>query len=162
MAALDWVCVAILLASMLTGAWRGLVFEVLSVLGWVLSFFVAQRFAVDMAALLPLGETGGALRYAAGFIVVLVAAVFACGFLAWLGQKLVHAIGLRPVDRTLGAAFGVVRGVLLLLVLTMVARLTPLHEATWWQASHSAPILISVLTSLKRTLPEDFGRLLPS
>ena len=33
MAALDWVFVAVLLASMLMGAWRGLVFEVLSVLG---------------------------------------------------------------------------------------------------------------------------------
>ena len=41
MAALDWVFVAVLLASMLIGAWRGLVFEVLSVLGWVVSFFVA-------------------------------------------------------------------------------------------------------------------------
>ena len=53
MAALDWIFAAVLLASMLIGAWRGLVFEVLSVLGWVAAFFAAQWFAADMAALLP-------------------------------------------------------------------------------------------------------------
>ena len=35
MAALDWIFVALLLASMLIGAWRGLVYEVLSLAGWV-------------------------------------------------------------------------------------------------------------------------------
>ncbi len=77
MAALDWIFAAVLLASMLVGAWRGLVFEVLSLVGWVVSFFVAQWFAEDMAALLPMGESAEALRYAAGFVVVFVASVFA-------------------------------------------------------------------------------------
>ena len=45
MAALDWIFMALLLASMLIGAWRGLVFEVLSVLGWLAAFVVAQWFA---------------------------------------------------------------------------------------------------------------------
>lgn len=38
MAALDWVFVVILLGSVLIGAWRGLVFEVLSLISWVLAF----------------------------------------------------------------------------------------------------------------------------
>ena len=92
MAALDWVFVAVLLASMLIGAWRGLVYEVLSVVGWVAAFFVAQWFAADVAEVLPMGESASSLRYAAGFVVVFVAAVFVCGFFAWLGKKLVEAI----------------------------------------------------------------------
>ena len=50
MAALDWIFVALLLASMLMGAWRGLVYEVLSLAGWVVAFLVAQWFAADAAA----------------------------------------------------------------------------------------------------------------
>lgn len=161
-AALDWIFAAVLLASMLIGAWRGLVFEVLSLLGWVVSFFVAQWFAEDMAALLPMGESAGSLRYAAGFAVVFVASVFACGFLTWLAKKLVEAIGLRPADRTLGAVFGVLRGMVLLLAVAVVAGLTPLHEASWWQESWSAPVLTEVLKGLKPALPEEFGRHLPS
>src|SRR6218665_508376 len=61
MAALDWIFLAALLLSMLIGAWRGLVFELLSVLGWILSFFVAQWLAADMAAWLPMGDSGAAL-----------------------------------------------------------------------------------------------------
>lgn len=162
MAPLDWIFVAVLLGSMLIGAWRGLVFEVLSLLGWVVSFFVAQWFAEDMASLLPMGSSAGSLRYAAGFVAVFVGSVFACGFLSWLAKKLVEAIGLRPADRTLGAVFGVLRGVVLLLAVAVVAGLTPLHEALWWQESQGAPVLAEVLKGLKPALPEEFGRHLPS
>ena len=161
-AALDWIFAALLLASMLIGAWRGLVFEVLSLLGWVASFVLAQWFADDMAALLPMGESAPSLRYAAGFAVVFVGSVFVCGFLTWLAKKLVEAIGLRPADRALGAAFGVLRGLVLLLAVAVVAGLTPLHEAPWWQESWSGPRLAEVLQGLKPALPEEFGRHLPS
>ena len=162
MALLDWIFVAVLLASMLIGAWRGLVFEVLSLLGWVVSFFVAQWWADDMAALLPMGESAGSLRYAAGFAVVFVASVFVCGFLTWLAKKLVEAIGLRPADRTLGAVFGVLRGLVLLLAVAVVAGLTPLRDAAWWQESRGAPVLAEVLRGLKPALPDEFARHLPS
>ena len=162
MAALDWIFVAVLLASMLIGAWRGLVFEVLSLLGWVVSFFVAQWWADDMAALLPMGESAGSLRYAAGFAVVFVASVFVCGFLTWLAKKLVEAIGLRPADRTLGAVFGVLRGLVLLLAVAVVAGLTPLRDAAWWQESRGAPVLAEMLRGLKPALPDEFARHLPS
>ena len=162
MVALDWIFAAVLLASMLIGAWRGLVFEVLSLMGWVASFFVAQWFAEDMAALLPMGQSAEALRYAAGFVVVFVGAVFACGLLTWLAKKLVDAIGLRPADRALGALFGVVRGMVLLLAAAVVAGLTPMGDAGWWQESQGAPILAEVLRGLKPALPEEFGRHLPS
>lgn len=162
MVALDWIFAAVLVASMLIGAWRGLVFEVLSLMGWVASFFIAQWFADDMAALLPMGESADALRYAAGFVVVFVGAVFAFGFLSWLAKKMVEAIGLRPADRALGAIFGVLRGMVLLLAAAVVAGLTPLGEAGWWQESQGAPILAEVLRGLKPALPDEFGRHLPS
>jgi len=161
MAALDWIFAALLLVSMLVGAWRGLVYEVLSLAGWVAAFLAAQWLAADVAARLPMGEAGETMRYAAGFILVFVGSLFVCGFLAWLTKKLVEAVGLRPVDRTLGAAFGVLRGLLVLLVLVVMAGLMQLHQADWWQESRGAVLLSDLLQGLRPVLPEELGRHLP-
>lgn len=161
MAALDWIFAALLLVSMLVGAWRGLVYEVLSLAGWVAAFLAAQWLAADVAARLPMGEAGETMRYAAGFILVFVGSLFVCGFLAWLMKKLVEAVGLRPVDRTLGAAFGVLRGLLVLLVLVVMAGLMQFHQADWWQESRGAVLLSDLLQGLRPVLPEELGRHLP-
>ena len=161
MATLDWVFLAVLLASLALGAWRGLVYEVLSVLGWIAAFVLAQWLAPDAAALLPAVHWGDAVRYAAGFVLVFIAAAFAAGLLAWLVKKLVEAVGLRPVDRALGAAFGLVRGVVLLLAAAVVIQLTPLRSGQWWTESTGAGVSTTVLRGLKPVLPERFGRYLP-
>lgn len=158
---LDWILLGLLLLSLLAGLWRGLVFEVLSVLGWVSAFFAAQWLAPWAAAHLPLTSLSDPLRHAAAFVLVFIAAVFAAGLLASLLRRLVSAAGLRPVDRLLGAAFGLVRGLVVLLVLTVVVEMTPLKTAPWWRDSQGAPVLSVMLAGLKPALPEGFARYLP-
>lgn len=145
---------------MVIGAWRGLVYEVLSVLGWVASFFVAQWAAPRVASLLPLHSASEPVRYAAAFLLIFIAAVFAAGLLAFLLKKLVQAIGLRPVDRTLGAGFGLVRGLILLLAATVVIDMTALKTSNWWRESEGAAVLTATLRGLKPMLPEQFARVL--
>ena len=42
-APLDWALLAVLATSVLVGLWRGLVYELLSLAGWLVVWFVAQR-----------------------------------------------------------------------------------------------------------------------
>jgi membrane protein required for colicin V production len=160
MATLDWIFLAVLLASMVVGAWRGLVFEVLSVLSWAAAFFAAQWFAADAAQWLPMAGAGESVRYAAGFIVVFVLGIFAGGLVAFLVKKLVTAVGLRPADRMLGAGFGLLRGVLLLLAATVVAGMTPLHGSAAWQEATGPRMSQTLLGMLKPVLPEEFAKYL--
>jgi membrane protein required for colicin V production len=160
LAGLDWIFLALLVASLVLGAWRGLVYEVLSVLGWAVSFYAAQWFAPQVATLLPLQSAAESVRYAAAFVLVFIAALFAAGLLAFLLKKLVEAMGLRPVDRTLGAAFGLLRGLILLLAATVVMNMTALRTSSWWQESRGAPLLEATLRGLKPVLPEQFSRYL--
>ncbi|MBC7650079.1 MAG: CvpA family protein [Vitreoscilla sp.] len=160
MAAVDWVLLGVLAFSMLLGAWRGLVYEVLSVLGWALSFYAAQYFAPMVSGWLPIQSSTETVRYAAAFVLVFVAAVFASGLLAFLLKKLIEAIGLRPVDRSMGAAFGLVRGVILLLAAAVVMDMTALKNGVWWQESKGAPVLAATLKGLKPVLPEQFAKYL--
>ena len=162
MAALDWLCIIVLVASLVIGAWRGLVFELLSLASWIAAFFLAQWFAADAAALLPMKDYDPMVQNAVGFVIVFVVAIFACSFLAWVMKKLIDAIGLRPADRALGALFGLLRGVLVLLVVAVVAAMTPMHEAEWWKNAHSASILESALGAVKPLLPMELPTGLPA
>jgi membrane protein required for colicin V production len=161
MAALDWVFVAVLAVSFLVGAWRGLVYEVLSVISWIAAFIVAQWLAPDAAGWLPVQRAPEAGRYAMGFIVVFIAVVFAGALLAWLIKKLIEAVGLRPVDRTLGAAFGLMRGAILLMAVAVVVNMSPARSAEWWTESKGAGLSLAALKGLKPVLPERFGQYLP-
>jgi membrane protein required for colicin V production len=161
MPVLDWIFLAVLLLSMLLGAWRGLVFELLSVLSWIAAFVLAQWLGPDVAQMLPLAGAAEMIRYLAGFLVVFVATVFAGGLIAWLIKQLVQAVGLRPADRALGALFGLVRGVILLLAATVVVEMTPLQSSEWWRQSRGAEVTTAALKGLKPVLPEEFGKYLP-
>jgi membrane protein required for colicin V production len=159
-AVVDLAFLGVLALSLLIGAWRGLVYEVLSVLGWAASFYLAQWLAPDVALMLPLQSASEPVRYAAAFVLIFILSVFAAGLLAVLIKKLVEAIGLRPVDRTLGAAFGLVRGVILLLAVTVVINMTAFKSAAWWQESVGAEVMTAALRGLKPVLPEQFGKYL--
>jgi membrane protein required for colicin V production len=162
MAPLDWIVLAVLAASVLLGLWRGLVYEVLSVLSWLAAFILAQWFAPAVARWLPMGSAGEALRYAAGFALVFIAAVFAGGLLAWATKKLIEAVGLRPVDRALGGLFGLVRGAVAVLALAVVVHLTAWRASDWWTESVTAGVATAALRGMKPVVPEKFGAYLPA
>lgn len=160
MAVLDWVVVAVLAASVLLGLFRGLVYEVLSVLNWLAAFVLAQWLAPRVAEMMPLSSAGESLRYAAGFVVVFIAALFVGGLVAWLTKKLVEAVGLRPVDRALGGLFGLVRGVVAVLAVAVVVHLAKLQDGAWWTESMTAGVTTAALRGLKPVVPERFGAFL--
>ena len=159
--AVDWILLAVLGLSFLLGIWRGLVHEVLSLAGWVVAFFVSQMYAPQAAAWLPMEGSSQMLRYAAGFVTVFVAVLVATVFLSWLIRKMVSAVGLGPLDRLLGAVFGLLRGWVILLAATVVVGMTPLHASQAWQQAQGAPLLQQFLHVLKPVLPADFGKYLP-
>ena len=159
MTGIDWILAALLLLSALVGLWRGLIFEVLSLLGWIAAFFVARWLAPTVGAYLPLQGLSDPLRYAAAFALTFILAVLLAGLLAALVRKLVSAVGLRPVDRLMGAAFGALRGVVVLLAVALVVDLTPFKRSEAWQQSLLAPVLALALGGLKSAWPDSLGRI---
>lgn len=161
MTGLDWVFIAVLGVSLLLGVWRGLVREVLSLVNWVLAFYLAQWFAQDAAKYLPMSGVSDVLRYAIGFALVFVVSAFAGGLVVWGLSKLVSSAGLGLVDRSLGAVFGLLRGMIFLLALAVVVAMTPAKSETWWTQSVMATATLHTLTLIKPVLPEKFAKYLP-
>ncbi len=138
--------------SALVGAVRGLTFEVLSLLGWVVAWFAGLWLGPSIGAHLPIGAPGSPLNSIAAF---------ACAFLLvlvlWgLGTRAVSALVgkslLRPLDRLLGAVFGLARGVLVLLALATIVAYTPATTSPAWRESHGAAWLNSILHQLLPSL----------
>lgn len=162
LAPLDWVCLAVLLVSLLIGAWRGLVVEVVSLASWIAAFVLAQWFAPDAAARLPMAGAGEPVRYAAGFVLVFVATLFAGALIGFVVSKLLSAVGLGFLNRLLGALFGTLRGVLLILAATVVVGMTPWRSSPTWQESVGTRWATAALGILKPVLPQEFGKYLPT
>jgi len=158
----DWTLVALACASVLVGVVRGLVFEVLSLLGWVAAYVAAQLASPMLAPYLPIGSPGSALNQAASFAMVFVLALVVWILLAQLISLLIRATPLTLIDRVLGAAFGAVRGVVLLLAVATVVSFTPAVRASAWQDSHGAVWLGALLSGIKPLLPVDVARHLPA
>ena len=159
--AVDWILLAVLGLSLLLGVWRGLVQELLSLAGWVAAFYLAQMYAPLTANALPMEGSSQMLRYAVGFVVTFIAVLVATVLVSWLVKKMVSAVGLGPLDRLLGGLFGGLRGVVVLLAVTVLVGMTPMREAQAWQQSQGAAWLQQSLRLLKPVLPAEFGKYLP-
>ncbi len=161
LSAVDWILLAVLGLSFLLGIWRGIVQEVLSLVGWVAAFYVSQMYAPMAAAWLPMEGSSQMLRYAAGFVVVFVAVLVGTVLVSALIKKLISAVGLGPLDRLLGSLFGLMRGVVILLAVTVFVGMTPMRDTEAWQKAQGTQWLQQFLHVLKPALPADFGKYLP-
>jgi len=159
---IDLALIAALALSVLLGLWRGFVLEVMALAGWVVAYFAARWLAPQLAPHLPIGAGGSQLNFGAAFALSFFGTLIGWGLASRVVRLLVNATPLRGVDRVLGAAFGALRGVALLLLLTVFVTLTPAAQSPQWHASQGARWLGAALVQLKPMLPEPVGKYLPT
>jgi membrane protein required for colicin V production len=149
----DAALIAVLAISVIVGAIRGFVFELLSLVGWVAAWFAAQWFSPQVAPYIPVGTNGSALNLAVAFAAVFIAALIVWAIAARLIRLVLHATPLSIVDRGLGVVFGLLRGVVLLLAVAVAVSLTPATKSMAWQQSRGAGVLAALLEGLMPLLP---------
>lgn len=154
MAWVDLVLLGMLAASVLLGLWRGLVYELLSILGWVAAYLGAPLAAPWIVPWLPQERLGEPLSQALALVIGFVAILVVWGLAARLLQFLIHATPLNLIDRLLGGGFGVLRGLLLCLLATVLVSMTPAVRSAPWQQSQLAPWLDASLQWISPALPE--------
>jgi membrane protein required for colicin V production len=138
--AFDYGALAIVLLSALQGMWRGLLAELFALIGWIAAFFVAAHYASRLAPFLPASLPGGELtRLGLSFVAIVILVLVVAGVLGALLGKLTELIGLRTVDSSLGMLFGLLRGVVLVLVVVALAGFTTLPEQDFWRNAQLLP-----------------------
>lgn len=158
MTAFDYAVLAIVGLSILLSVWRGAVRELLALASWVIAFLTAQAFGPSVSAYLPSALENPSLRVLAGFVAVFVSVLVIMAVAALLVSKLIRAVGLGPADRALGGVFGLLRGMLVVLILVLLCGLTAAPRLPVWRdAMLSAPLEAAAVT-VKSYLPDEMSR----
>ena len=149
--------IGVFAASLAIGAWRGLVREVVSILGWVIAFLAANLFAGPLGAAMPRAIPTPDLRLAATFLAVFVGSLIVTSLAGLLISKIMNAVGLGGLDRLLGALFGVARGLLIVLAAALLAGLSSAPRQPFWTDSASGALLVQAALAFKSLLPQTFA-----
>jgi membrane protein required for colicin V production len=149
----DYVFLAIVLISLLLGALRGFIREALSLASWVAAFVVALRYGPDCMVRLKSLIGSPAIRAVAGYCLPFFGVLLAGGLLILLIGWAVRGAGLAPVDRMLGAGFGLLRGGFIVVVLVMLAGMSAPGRQQWYRQSILVPQIQPVANQLQALIP---------
>jgi membrane protein required for colicin V production len=153
----DFGVLLVLVVSVVMSLFHGLVREMVSLGGWVGGFILAMFFGGTVTRLLP-QSLSPLMSGLIGFLIVF-AGVLVIAWIAGLAlSSALRASGLGPADRALGGVFGLVRGLVIVLVIVLLSGLTPLPREPFWRgALLSGPFETAALT-LRPYLPEGLAR----
>lgn len=161
MPAVDLAMLAVLAISAGIGVWRGFIYEAASLLGWVVAYVGAQRFSPWLTAQWALQGFSPELGRGGAFLVMFIVILVVWAVLARLLRRVVHATPLQVPDRLGGAAFGLVRGALVLVVLATLVAWTPLKEHEAWRESAGRVWLERLIDGLRPFWPDSLPVSLP-
>ncbi|HQR04960.1 MAG: CvpA family protein [Proteobacteria bacterium] len=154
----DYTVLGVIAASVLLGLWRGVASELLALIAWVAAFFVARTWATAVAEMLAGSLSDPMLRYSAAFAILFLGVLMVAGVLRFLVSRILRSIGLGPLDRVLGAVFGIGRGLVLAFLVVFAAGFTTLPRQSWWQQAELAPPFETAVIASKSWMPPEVAK----
>nr|WP_218057648.1 CvpA family protein [Gilliamella apicola] len=135
----DFTIIGVIVFSALISIVRGFVREALSLISWILAFFIASRFYIYIVAYLTYFDSE-LMRIAVAVAILFVSTLLVCSVVSYIIGELVQKTGLSGTDRVLGIGFGVLRGILVVAaILFLVDTFTPLSQSPFWTRSQLIP-----------------------
>ena len=154
---LDYAVIALAVISILVGLARGAVREAINLAGWILAALFAHAYAQDLAMYFADWMSEPVFRVALAWLVIFVGILMLAGLLASLVSALVRKLGLGGLDQLLGAAIGVVRGAVVLIVLALAAGMTKFPQTALWKNAATTPTLEVAALHARTFLPESLA-----
>lgn len=151
---IDYLILGIIVISALVSLLRGFLRETVSLLAWIIGFWLALRFAHALGGLFGFVHNPS-VRVVIGFILIFVVVLMAGATTNFFVGKLVKRSGAGMADRVLGMLFGFARGVVIVVVLALVAGFTLLPRSPTWRNSLLAPYAETLALDLRHWLPPD-------
>lgn len=159
MSVIDWVIVAVLVVSSLISLKRGFVKEALSLASWIIAFVIARAFSGNLAGMLSGSIDTDSLRWILAFVILFAATLIVGAMLNHLLSHIIKATGLSGTDRVFGMFFGLIRGVVIMVIVVYGLQYTLLSKDKWWQTSMLIPYFETMANAARDILPEANSKL---
>jgi len=154
----DYAVLGIIGISILLSLLRGFVREFVGLASWIVAAFAAKIYAVQVALMLPASIPNQGLRMVAGFAIVFLGILLLASLLAIAISELFKQAGLGWLDRSMGAIFGLARGLLIVGVLVLLGGMTSLpQDPRWRNAMFSSP-MEAMVVAVKPWLPQEMTK----
>lgn len=157
MSAVDLTLLCVLLVSAGLSFLRGFVREVLSLIAWVLSVWVAVNFTPAFSVVLEPHIAVPAFRVGAAFLGLFLLCLIVAAMVNRLAGQLVKHTGFSSTDRMLGVLFGAARGGVIIAVFVLLAGVTEWPQSTWWHESLLLGQFEQLAFWMKDSLPPDIA-----
>jgi membrane protein required for colicin V production len=155
---LDIVIVSIIAISSLIGVFRGLVRELMSLVGWIVSAWLAWRYAYVFAPVFDSVIESSDVRKAASFITIFLVSLVLFALLSYFISKIMSKSALKGMDRTLGMLFGLLRGVIIIAVVAILIQSTQFAKETWWTESMLKDYFLLIAAYGMSIMPAEVSR----
>jgi membrane protein required for colicin V production len=157
----DYLVLAIIGISAVLGFMRGLIKEVLSLIAYIAAFVAALWWGPSVSLWLGPWVSNDLLRVVLAYGCIFILVLLLVGLVNVTLSALIDRTGLTPADSGMGVLFGLLRGLLFVLILVGLAGHTPLINEAWWKNSALAPLAVHTIQQIKPMLPPAFTSWLP-
>ena len=151
----DFLIIGIIALSALISLIRGFVKESISLISWIIAGVLAFRYFSPMSELLEPYVSAPTVRSITAFAILFVSTLLVGAIINFIMSQLVSKTGLSGTDKALGVVFGGARGVLIVTLIVLLASLTPMPEAQWWQDSAMVGFFQQLAEWVKGIIPAD-------
>ena len=151
----DLIIIAIIVISALISLVRGFVKESISLASWIIAGFIAFRYFKALADVLEPYVESSIIREGTGFGILFVCSLIVGAIINFMVSQLVSKTGLSGTDKSLGVVFGAARGIIIVIMLVLLAGLTPAPSNTLWKESTLIEYFASMASWIKDIMPDD-------
>lgn len=154
---IDYSIIGLISISLIIGLFRGLIREAFALVTWAVASWVAFTFSTPLASLLVDAISMESIRMTTAFVGLFILTLIVGAIINYLLSALVSKTGLTGTDRFAGLIFGIIRGAFIVVVIVMLAGLTPLPNESWWKESQLLPHFQSSAIWLRSLIPDNLA-----
>ncbi len=160
---IDYCLLAVLACSAIFGAVRGLLKEVISLVSWILAFYLAWKLGPSVEPHLAAALHDPGVRTWAARIPVFLAVLVLGAIVNAVVGHFVRLSIFSGLDRMLGLVFGTLRGLVIIGLAVMISQAAHLTEEGWWKRSALLPQAESLANVLRGLVGDErLQRIIPS